>query len=135
GTAPAALERDPHGPSPGRGRAVRAGIHVSLLRSSAAVSVGTALSRATGMIRTLVLAWVLGGVAVAGSEASLADAYNLPNTAPNVVYDLVLGGVLAATLVPVLVKHVEQHDREAATAVVTTVTLVLVALTAVSMLF
>ncbi len=107
---------------------------MSLLRSSAAVSVGTALSRATGMVRTLVLAWVLGGVAVGGSSASLADAYNLANTAPNVVYDLILGGVLAATLVPVLVRHVEQQDREAVTAVVTTITAVLVVLTAATLL-
>lgn len=106
----------------------------SLLRSSAAVSVGTALSRATGLVRTLVLAWVLGGVAVATATGSLADAYNLANTAPNVVYDLILGGVLSATLVPVLVRYVERGDRDAVTAVSTVVTVVLTAMTAASML-
>jgi putative peptidoglycan lipid II flippase len=106
----------------------------SLLRSSAAVSVGTALSRVTGLVRTLVLAWVLGGVALASADGSLADAYNLANTAPNVVYDLILGGVLAATLVPVLVRYVERDDGAAVTAVSTVVTVVLVAMTALSML-
>ena len=32
----------------------------------------------------------------------LSDAYNLANTTPNIVYELLLGGVLSATLVPAL---------------------------------
>src|SRR5690606_25737336 len=65
-----------------------------LLRSSAAVSVGVGLSRVTGLVRTAVLAAVIGTTA-------LADGYNLANSTPNVIYDLMLGGVLAATLIPV----------------------------------
>lgn len=98
----------------------------SLLRSSAVVSVGTALSRVTGLARTIVLAYALGTLVV-------ADAYNIANTAPNVVYDLVLGGVLAATLVPVLVARLEDGDDDAVTAVSTVLTLALAALTVVAM--
>jgi putative peptidoglycan lipid II flippase len=95
-----------------------------LLRSSAIVSVGTALSRVTGLVRTVAIAFAL--------TAGLADAYNLANTAPNVVYDLILGGVLAATLVPVLVSVTDRGDRDAVRAVVTTVTVALVVLTVVA---
>lgn len=97
-----------------------------LLRSSAVVSAGTALSRVTGLLRTVAIAVAL--------TAALADAYNLANTAPNVVYDLILGGVLAATLVPVLVSVIERGDRQAVKAVVTCVTVALVVLSAVAML-
>lgn len=95
-----------------------------LLRSSAVVSVGTALSRATGLVRTVVIAVAL--------TTALADAYNLANTAPNVVYDLILGGVLAATLVPVLVTATDRGDDAGQRAVGTVVALTLVALTVVA---
>ena len=47
---------------------------------------GTLASRLTGLLRVLVLAWVLG-------FTPLADAFNLANTVPNMLFDLVLGGV------------------------------------------
>jgi putative peptidoglycan lipid II flippase len=96
------------------------------LRSSAIISVGTALSRATGLLRTIAIAYALTTV--------LADSYNLANTAPNVVYDLILGGVLAATLVPVLVTVTDKGDSQGVKAVATVITVVLVVLTAVAML-
>jgi len=96
-----------------------------LLRSSVTVGVGTTLSRVTGLIRTLVLAWALG-------LTELADAYNLANTTPNVVYDLLLGGVLAATLVPVLVVQVQHDDDDAVSAVLSVLTTLLVAVTVVA---
>jgi len=96
-----------------------------LLRSSAVVSAGTALSRVTGLVRTVVIAIALTTV--------LADAYNLANTAPNVVYDLILGGVLAATLVPVLVTVTDRGDRDGIRAVTTVITVSLVVLTLVAM--
>lgn len=95
-----------------------------LLRSSMVVTAGTALSRVTGLVRTIVIAFALTTV--------LADAYNLANTAPNVVYDLILGGVLAATLVPVLVTVTDNNDRNAMRAVSTVITVSLVVLTLVA---
>lgn len=89
------------------------------------VTAGTALSRVTGLVRTIVIAFALTTV--------LADAYNLANTAPNVVYDLILGGVLAATLVPVLVTVTDNNDRNAMRAVATVITVSLVVLTVVAM--
>ena len=90
-----------------------------IVRSSAVVGVGTALSRITGLLRTVVLAYVLGRVA-------LAAAYNLANTTPNIVYDLILGGILSATLVPVFVDRFQHDDDDGVNAVVTVVTSALI---------
>ena len=49
-------------------------------------------------------------LAYALGRATLADTYNLANTTPNIVYELLLGGVLSATLVPVFVDHLERRD-------------------------
>jgi putative peptidoglycan lipid II flippase len=93
-----------------------------LLRSSVAVGIGTGASRVTGLLRTVALAYALGGAVV-------ADSYNLANTTPNVVYDLVLGGILAATLVPVIVERLERDEQRSIDALATVVTLALAGLT------
>lgn len=98
-----------------------------LVRSSAAVGVGTALSRLTGLLRTVVLAYALG-------RFVLADAYNLANTTPNIVYDLILGGILSATLVPVFVDRFEHDDEDGVNAVVTVVFCTLVGITVTALL-
>jgi putative peptidoglycan lipid II flippase len=64
-----------------------------LLRSNLIVAVGTALSRVSGLLRVIVFGYVIG-------QSALADAYKLSNETPNIIYDLLLGGVLSATLVP-----------------------------------
>ena len=61
------------------------------------MAVGTVASRATGFLRTAVLASVLG-------VESVAAAYNVANTTPNIVYELLLGGVLTSVIVPLLVR-------------------------------
>jgi putative peptidoglycan lipid II flippase len=76
----------------------------SPLRSSAVLGVGTMLSRITGLVRVAVTAFALG-------ETVLADTYNAANTTPNVVYELILGGVLTATLVPTFVDLRSSNDR------------------------
>jgi putative peptidoglycan lipid II flippase len=99
-----------------------------LVRSSAVVATGTLLSRITGLLRVAVLAYAVG-------RASLADTYNLANSTPNIVYELLLGGVLSATLVPLFVEHLERGDERATAAVFTIAMTVLAILTAVAMLF
>ena len=93
-----------------------------LLRSSAVVSVGVGLSRVTGLARTAVLAAVIG-------TSALADGYNLANSTPNVIYDLMLGGVLAATLIPVIVERMEADDHRSIDAIATYVVAALVGVT------
>ena len=45
--------------------------------------------------------------------------YNLSNTTPNILYELVLGGVLSATLVPLFTQTNADHDDETASVLVT----------------
>lgn len=97
-----------------------------LLRSSVVVALGTGLSRLTGFARTAVLAWALGATA-------LAEAYNLANNTPNLLYDLVLGGVLSATLVPVIVESMAKDDRDGIDAVASVITVVLLVATVTGM--
>jgi putative peptidoglycan lipid II flippase len=96
-----------------------------LLRSSAIVGIGTGASRVTGLLRTIAIAYAFGTTLV-------GDSYNLANTTPNVVYDLVLGGILAATLVPIIVERFERDDHRSIDALATIVTLALLVLAIVA---
>jgi putative peptidoglycan lipid II flippase len=96
-----------------------------LVRSSAVVGLGTALSRVTGLLRTIALAYALGATLV-------AEGYNLANTTPNMVYDLLLGGILSATLVPVFVDRFDADDDDGVSAVVSVAAIGLAVLTVVA---
>ena len=88
-----------------------------LMRNASSMALGTLISRITGLARLVVLAWALG-------ISSLSDVFNLSNNAPNTFYDLLLGGVLASTLIPVMVKASARVNRkeasEALSAIMTT---------------
>lgn len=99
----------------------------SLVRSSAVIAVGTGLSRLTGMLRVVALAAVLGG-------AGLADAYNLANVTPNIIYELLLGGVLSATLIPIFVQAWREGDDDGPSAIFSTAIVVLVAISVLAVL-
>jgi putative peptidoglycan lipid II flippase len=73
------------------------------------MSVGTGLSRLTGFLRVAAMAYALGV-----TESRLADAYNVANTTPNIIYELAVGGILASALVPVFVERLERDGREQA---------------------
>jgi putative peptidoglycan lipid II flippase len=79
-----------------------------VLRAAGTMAVATLVSRITGLLRTMVLAAAL-GVTLVG------DAYNTANTLPNIVYELLLGGVLASVVVPLLV-HAQERDHDGGTA-------------------
>jgi len=89
------------------------------------MAIGTVASRITGFLRLVVLGAVLG---VGGAR----QAFDVSNTMPNSLYDLLLGGVLASTLVPVLVQARARDQDEAY--VQRLLTLVLLALTALTVL-
>ena len=75
--------------------------------------------------------------AVIGSGA-LGDAYLIGNETPNIVYELLLGGLLSATLVPLFTTFAHDDDRErgevATNAVITVTLAALAVLTVVAML-
>ena len=76
----------------------------SLARATGVMAAGTALSRITGFGRNIALAIAIG-------QNLLTDTYNLANVTPNIVYELLLGGVLSATLVPLFVQQLQKVDR------------------------
>ncbi|MER7788330.1 murein biosynthesis integral membrane protein MurJ [Streptomyces sp. NPDC097640] len=85
---------EPHAPSAGR--------PASVLRSGALMAAGSLVSRATGFVRSAVVAAAL-GVGLA------ADGYAVGNSVPNIVYTLLLGGALNAVFVPELVRAAKEH--------------------------
>jgi len=103
----------------------------NLLKSNLVVAAGTAVSRVTGMLRVTVLAGVVGSNA-------LIDAYANANESPNVVYELLLGGVLSATLVPLFSTFAEDDDeangRESTNVVITVAIVLLSVLTFLAVL-
>ncbi|MHB1905330.1 MAG: lipid II flippase MurJ [Acidimicrobiales bacterium] len=73
----------------------------------ASMAAGTLVSRLTGLVRVFVLAWVLG-------FTPIADAFNLANTVPNMLFDVVLGGVATATFIPVFVESLARDGERRA---------------------
>ena len=93
------------------------------------MSFGTVLSRTTGLLRLAAIAAALGVV----ESGRLTDTYNLANTAPNIIYELILGGVLTSVFVPVFVELLEKEGRERAWRVASAmINLTLVVLTAIT---
>ncbi len=68
-----------------------------LARAGGQVALAGVVSRVTGFARTIVIAAVLG-------TAAVGDAYNGANNLPNMLYELLLGGVLASAVVPLLTR-------------------------------
>ncbi len=79
---------------------------MSLLSSTRTMAIGTVASRATGFLRTAVIAAVLG-------VKGVATAFAIANTAPNIVYELLLGGILSSVVVPLLVRAAKDGDGQA----------------------
>jgi putative peptidoglycan lipid II flippase len=77
----------------------------SVMRNSAVMAAGTVFSRASGFIRSALLAAALG-------NALHADVFNIANTIPNMLYILLAGGVINAVLVPQLVRSLK-NDADA----------------------
>lgn len=78
----------------------------ALQTPAALMAAGTAVSRATGFVRTAALAALLG-------LSSVADAYNAAATLPTMLLVLVTGGTLSSALVPMLVRPKDPADRRA----------------------
>ncbi|HSL11136.1 MAG TPA: murein biosynthesis integral membrane protein MurJ [Actinomycetota bacterium] len=75
------------------------------VRNTAVMTAGTILSRATGLVRVAAIAYALGVL------TPVAAAYLTANTAPNILYELVLGGILTSVFLPVFVGWRHDHGR------------------------
>ncbi|MFZ2227710.1 MAG: murein biosynthesis integral membrane protein MurJ [Candidatus Nanopelagicaceae bacterium] len=74
-----------------------------MFHASSVMALGTIISRLTGFIRNILAVAVLG-------TALLADTYNVANTMPNILYNLLIGGALTAIFVPQLVRSFADED-------------------------
>ena len=111
---------------PERAGAAQTGGPPSTGRATAILAFGTFASRLTGFLRVLAIGYVL-GVGV------LSDAFNYANGVPNIVYDLLLGGILSATLVPVFVEQLaDDEPAEASRSISAVFTAIAAALVVVS---
>jgi len=101
-----------------------------LFRASGIMAIGTILSRITGFFRAIL------GVAVLGT-ALLADSYNVANTMPNILYNLLVGGALTAIFVPQLVRSFSDEDggHGFASRLVTTISVILLLLVFIGVIF
>ena len=72
-------------------------------RSAAVMASGTLLSRITGAVRTITL--------LGFGVTALTDTYTTANNTPNMIYELVAGGVLSAVLVPIFVGLFRRDDE------------------------
>ena len=101
-----------------------------LFRASGIMAIGTILSRITGFFRAILAVAVLG-------TALLADSYNVANTMPNILYNLLVGGALTAIFVPQLVRSFSDEDggNGFASRLVTTISGILLLLVLIGVIF
>ena len=96
-----------------------------MFKDTLVVALGTAMSRLTGLLRVIVIGVIIG-------QTALADAFDGANNSPNSIYELLVGGLLAASLVPLFTRFAEDEDEEATQAVVSTSVVVLAIATIVA---
>ncbi len=96
-----------------------------LAGATVGMAIGTLLSRITGVGRVVALSAAVSG-------GGFADAYNLANTTPNILTDIVIGGVLSATFVPVFVDYLSTRRGEEAWRAISSVVTVTIGILVVS---
>ena len=79
--------------------------HTAVAKSTALMSAATLISRVTGLVRTWAMAFALGNTVV-------TSAFQVANNMPNVVFDLVAGGLLGAAFIPVYLLEKEQRGQQ-----------------------
>lgn len=73
-------------------------------RSSLVMSLGTAASRASGLVRSMLL------VACVGATGTVADAFDIGNKLPNMLFALISAGLLQAVLMPQVLRAMNARD-------------------------
>lgn len=81
----------------------------SVARSTALMSICTLVSRATGFVRTWAMAFALG-------NTIMAAGFSLANNLPNMIYELVAGGVLSTAFLPIYLQQRNQKGKQAGSA-------------------
>ena len=132
-TADAAASETPTAPSTAQPASSPAPARAKSVGASAALmSVCVLFSRITGFLRTWAMAFALG-------SSFLSSSYQVANNLPNMLYELVMGGMLVTAFLPVYVsvkkKSGDAAGNEYASNLLTIVTLFLGALSLLCMIF
>lgn len=69
------------------------------------MSTSTLVSRLTGFVRTWAMAFALGLTAI-------ADSYDIANNLPNMVFELLAGGVLSSVFIPLFMERMQKDGEE-----------------------
>jgi putative peptidoglycan lipid II flippase len=94
GPANAATERVPRTADRA---AARTESTAGVVRAGALMAVATVFSRVSGLLAKIAIAAIIGSLAV-------NDSYTLANTLPNIVFELLIGGVLTSVAIPLLTR-------------------------------
>ena len=76
----------------------------SVAKSTLSMAFATFVSRVTGLLRTWIMAFALGNTV-------MSSAYQVANNMPNVIFDLVAGGLLGAAFIPIFILE-KQNNGE-----------------------
>lgn len=79
----------------------------SFAKNTLMLTIVTSISRITGAGRVIALATALG-------LTTIANSYNLANTIPNMVYELILGGILTSIIIPIFVEYMAKQGEDEA---------------------
>jgi putative peptidoglycan lipid II flippase len=79
----------------------------SLAKASGRMAIASLISRITGFLWKLLLVAAIG-------QGIANDSFNVANTMPNIIFELLMGGVLASVVVPLLVRSQDEPDGGAA---------------------
>ena len=125
------VDNAPGEPRPSQGGADQ-GSTAAIGGSAALISICTIISRITGFARTWAMAFALG-------STLLSSSYQVANTLPNQLYELVCGGMIVTAFLPVYVsvkkKLGQRAGNEYASNLLTLVVLLLGAVSLLCMLF
>lgn len=90
----------------------------SLARSASIIAIGNIASRVLGLVRETTIAYFFGA-------SGLVSAFQAASTIPTMIYDLLIGGMLSAALVPVFSDYARPERRGELGTVVGTVVAVI----------
>ena len=75
----------------------------SIAKASGRMAIASLISRITGFLWKLLLVAAIG-------QGIANDSFNVANTMPNIIFELLMGGVLASVVVPLLVRSQDDAD-------------------------
>ncbi len=102
----------------------------SVARNSLVMGLGTLVSRILGLVRSPIML----GVIVGGMTTPVANSFDIANKLPNLIYMIVVGGLVNAVLVPAIVRAAEESKDGGEAFVNKLVTLAIVFLGAATLL-